>query len=73
MLQTTGFCSYNFLHFVILLVPPSYEEGYLDIDECAILVHQQLLNDSVKNVLDGCMLDTAIGCHISACMWIDHG
>ena len=70
-----SFSSHNFLRFVTLLVPPSCEEGNLDVDECAILVHQQLLNDSVKNILDGCMLDAAIGCHISACTckWIGHG
>ena len=60
---------YNFLRSITLLVPPSREEGHLNVDECAILVHQQLLNDSVKDVLDGCMLNAAIGCHniISAC------
>ena len=39
--------TYLVLGIITLLVPPSYEEGYLDVDECAILIHQQLLNDSV--------------------------
>ena len=51
--------SYSVLYFISLLVPPSCKD-HLSVDECAILVQQQLLNDSVKNVLDGCMLDAAI-------------
>ena len=52
--------SYSVFWFISLLVPPSCKEGNLNVDECLILVHQQLLNDSVKNVLDSCMLDAAI-------------
>ena len=53
--------SYSVLCFISLLVPPSCKD-HLSVDECAILVQQQLLNDSVKNVQDGCMLamDAAI-------------
>ena len=58
---TTAEKIYNIFSFLILLVPPSCEEGYLNVDERAALINLQLLNDSVQNVLHCRMLDAAIG------------
>ena len=52
---------------IALFIPPSSEEGHLNVDECALLVNQQLLNDSVQNVLDCCMLDTVVSCCAIQC------
>ena len=52
--------TYNLFGSSTLFIPPSCEEGHLNIDECATLVHLQLFNDSVQDVLDSCMLDTVV-------------
>ena len=59
--------TYSVFDIISLLVPPSCEEGHLNVDERATLVHQQLLNDSVQNVLDCCMLDAVVSCCVIQC------
>ena len=56
--------TYSLFSGITLFVPPSSEEGHLNVDERAILVHQQLFNDSVQDVLNCCMLDAIVGCRI---------
>ena len=42
---------------IILLIPPSMKERYLDVNKSSCWILKKCINDSIQNVLHSCMLN----------------